>query len=331
MNILIAGLGSIGRRHFSNLGCIEPGASITIWHLRSRSHDPSDLIASTARHVYSLEEALETKPHAGLITSPASFHIPTAMALAREGVHLFIEKPLSHSLDGINDLLDLCRHKKLILMVGYNFRFYRPLQLIKQSLEDGAIGRPLSLRAAVGQFLPDWRYNVDYRQTASARAETGGGAVLELSHEIDYARWLMGEPQTVFARTDRLSDLDLDVEDSAEVIMTFANGDTGNIHLDMIDRASTRNCRITGTEGTITWDGLTHQVRLWSAANNEWQDLHPASEIDRNAMYVAELNHFLTSIETGQTPEVTGEDGKRVVEIAEAIKRSSIEQRVISL
>ena len=327
MKALIVGLGSIGRRHLANLKSLGVTSQITILR-RTKESEPT---VSGCEIVFDLSDVLKSPPDFAIISSPASEHVKVAFQLAQAGVHLLIEKPLSHHLVGIEELLKLARERTLVLMVGYNFRFYEPLQIIKQSLDNGAIGRPLSLRAAVGQFLPDWRYNVDYRQSASARAATGGGAVLELSHEIDYARWLMGEPQTVFARTDRLSDLDLDVEDSAEVIMTFANGATGNIHLDMIDRASTRNCRITGTEGTITWDGLTHQVRLWSAASNEWQDLHPASEIDRNAMYVAELNHFLTCIETSRTPEVTGEEGKRLVEIAEAIKRSSIEQRVISL
>lgn len=326
MKALIVGLGSIGRRHLKNLQSL--GASqITIL----RRPASSEIAEPRCEVVFNLADALKFEPDFAIVSSPASEHVDIALSLADAGIHLLIEKPLSSNVKGVDQLINLARERSLVLMVGYNFRFYHPLQIIKQSLEDGAIGRPLSLRAAVGQFLPDWRYNVDYRQSASARLETGGGVVLELSHEIDYARWLMGEPQTVFARTDRLSDLDLDVEDSAEVIMTFANGATGNIHLDMIDRAPTRNCRITGTEGTITWDGLTHQVRLWSAANNEWHDLHPASEIDRNAMYLAELNHFLTCIETSQTPAVTGEDGKRLVEIAETIKRSSIEQRVISL
>ena len=327
MKALIVGLGSIGRRHLANLKSLGVTSQITILRRpgNSESTEPGCDI------VFDLSEVLKSPPDFAIITNPASQHVQVALALARAGVHLFIEKPLSNSVSGIGELLSASQERSLVLLVGYNFRFYKPLQIVKQSLEDGVIGRPLSLRAAVGQFLPDWRYNVDYRQTASARADTGGGVILELSHEIDCARWLMGEPKTVFARTDRLSDLDLDVEDSAEVIMTFADGATGNIHLDMIDRAATRNCRITGTEGTITWDALTHQVRLWSASKKEWQDLHPASEIDRNEMYLDELRHFLTCIENGESPRITGEDGKRVVEIAEAIKRSSIEQRLISL
>lgn len=327
MKALIVGLGSIGRRHLANLESLGVTSHITIL----RRSKESESTASGCEVVFDLSDVLRSPPDFAIISSPASEHVKVACQLAQAGIHLLIEKPLSHQVAGIAELLKLARERSLVLMVGYNFRFYQPLQIIKQSLEDGAIGRPLSLRAAVGQFLPDWRYNVDYRQSASARLETGGGVVLELSHEIDYARWLMGEPQTVFARTAHLSDLDIDVEDSADVIMTFASGATANIHLDMIDRAPTRNCRITGTEGTITWDGLTHQVRLWSSSKNDWYDLHPASEIDRNEMYLAEINHFLKCVEKGETPRVTGEDGKRVVEIAEAIKRSSIEQRVISL
>ena len=326
MRALLVGLGSIGRRHLANLKSLGVTSHITILRRPGYTETEPD-----CEVVSDLSDVVKSPPDFAILANPAAHHIEVALALARAGSHLFIEKPISHTVKGIDELLSISRDQSVVLMVGYNFRFYKPLQIVKRSIEDGLIGRPLSFRAEVGQFLPHWRYNVDYKKTASARADMGGGAVLELSHELDFARWLMGEPQTVFARTDRLSDLVLDVEDSSEVIMTFAGGATGNIHLDMIDRASTRNFRIIGTEGTITWDGLTHQVRLWSASDNDWQDLHPATEIDRNEMYVEELRHFLACVKKRETPIVTGEDGKRVVEIVEAIKRSSIEQRVISL
>jgi len=331
MNILIAGLGSIGRRHLTNLRRIEPGANLTIWHQRSRSHGPPELPGLAARHVYSVEEALETRPDVAVITSPASVHIPTALAMAREGVHLFIEKPLSHTLEGINDLLVLCRRQNLVLMVGYNLRFYEPLQLIKKALDDGRVGRVLTMRAEVGQFLPDWRPGTDYRATGSARNELGGGVVLELSHELDYARWLMGEVTSVMARVARLSNLEIDTEDTAEIILQFSNGALGSIHLDMIQQPATRTCRISGTEGTITWDWESDRVHLFEARNRTGQDLGPVRDIDRNEMYVAELRHFLDCIKGNATPLIDGNDGRRVLEIALAVRRSSEEQRAIEI
>jgi predicted dehydrogenase len=331
MRVLIVGLGSIGRRHLKNLKIIEPAAHITIWHQHSKPQDKAKSAPSADCVVYRLEDALDGKPDVALITCPASLHVKVGSALARQGVHLFIEKPLSHTLDGVDELLTLCDQSALVLMVGYNFHFYRPLQLMQQALMNGRIGRPILLRAEVGQYLPDWRSDIDYRQSVSARYDLGGGAVLELSHELDYARWLMGEIKAVSATVRHLSDLEIDVEDMAEIILQFHNGAIGSVHLDMVNRAVTRRCRVIGTEGTLAWDGVSNCVQLFSAATNQWSDLCPAQVTDRNEMYIAELRHFLDCVNDKTSPIVDGKDGRRVLEIALAVKQSSQEQRAVEL
>jgi predicted dehydrogenase len=331
MKVLIAGLGSIGHRHLANLRLVEPAAHITVWHQHSQRQDVAEAPSPADRVVYRLEDALAAKPDVALVTCPTSLHVATGLALARQGVHLFIEKPLSNSLDGVDELLDLCRQRNLALMVGYNFRFYRPLQVMRQALLEGQIGRIVAVRAEVGQFLPQWRPTSDYRQSVSARRDLGGGAVLELSHELDYVRWLVGEVKAVSAQVARLSDLDIDVEDTAEIVLQFSNGAVGSVHLDMIQRAATRTCRVIGAEGTLTWDGACHRVRLFSAEANKWWDLHPAKDIDRNEMYVAELRHFLDCVRGNCTPTISADDGRRVLEIALAAKQSSRDRRVVEL
>jgi predicted dehydrogenase len=213
--------------------------------------------------------------------------------------------------------------------VGYNLRFNLPLQLLRQALLEGRIGRPLAVRAEVGQYLPEWRPG-DYRRGVSARKDLGGGVTLELSHELDYMRWLLGEVTAVSAQIGRLSDLEIDVEDTAEVICLFANGALGSIHLDMVQRPAVRTCRVIGTEGTISWDALEPSVRLFSHATGSWSDLW-SGPCDRNEMYVLELRHFLDCVRGKALPVVTGEEGRRVLEIALAVKQSAREQRVINL
>jgi predicted dehydrogenase len=331
MRVLIFGLGSIGHRHLANLRLIDPSANITVWDQESRLPECKEFLSSEDHFVSRLEDALAAKPEAALITSPSTLHVDAGLELAKQGVHLFIEKPLSNNLDRIDELLDRCRHHRLVLFVGYNFRFYQPLQVARRALQDGQIGRVLSTRAEVGQYLPDWRPASDYRQSVSAKSELGGGALLELSHELDYVRWLIGEVQTVSSQIGRLSDLDIDVEDTAEIILHFCNGAIGSVHLDMIQRAATRYCRIIGTQGTITWDGGSHQVRLFSSITKTWTDLHPAQSIDRNDMYLRELRHFLDCVKGVSEPIISGEEGRRVLQIALAARQSSIEQRVVRL
>lgn len=331
MKALVVGLGSIAHRHIKNLKTIAPDTKVAVWRQHSKSADLQDLESLVGHVVFDLVEALAWQPEFALITNPASLHIDTGLALARENCHLFIEKPLSNTLDGVDDLLNLCHERALVLMVGYNFRFYRPLQIMQQALVKGRIGRVMAIRAEVGQFLPEWRPGKDYRQSVSARRELGGGVLLELSHELDYVRWLGGEVSAISARIGHLSDLEIDVEDTAEITMQFENSAIGSVHLNMIQRPATRICRVVGTGGTLIWDGLCHHVRLFSVASNAWSDLQPANTIDRNEMYIAELRHFLDCIEENSTPIVSGEDGRRVLKMIAAATLSSLKQQVVEL
>lgn len=327
---LIVGLGSIGRRHLANLRALLPPAQLTVWRQHARPESAATTAAPADRVVFSLDDAVAGKPAFAFIASPAALHIPTALELARRGIHLFVEKPLSHSLEGVDELIDVCRRNHTLAMVGYNFRFHRPLELMRQALYDGRIGRPISMRAEVGQYLPDWRPDADYRQTATAQRRLGGGVLLELSHELDYARWLLGEVASVAAQAARLGDLEIDVEDTADVLLRFAGGATAAIHLDMLERAPRRCCRITGAEGTLDWDAAGGHVRLFSVRTGQWADLHPPGPLDRNAMYLAETAHFLDCVRRHEEPCVSLEEGRRTLCVALAAKQSAQTQRSVN-
>lgn len=331
MRVLVVGLGSIGRRHLANLRTLLPPSEIVVWHQHSKPADHAAPPPEANRVVYALEDALAFKPEIAIVASPAALHVQTALSLAQAGVHLLIEKPLSDSLDGVDALLELCRSKKLALLVAYNLRFSESLRAVKQALLDGRIGRIMSLRAEVGQYLPDWRPNVDYRKGVSAQKKLGGGVLLELSHELDYVHWLAGEVESVAAQAGKLSDLELDVEDTAEIILRFKNGAFGSVHLDMTQRSMTRTCRIVGTAGTLTWDALAHEARCYSADSRDWSELHPARVLDRNELYVAELKHFLNCVNGVETPLVDGAQGRRILQLVLAARESSATQTFVNV
>lgn len=331
MKILIVGLGSIGRRHLRNLKKIAPEAEIGVWRQQSQHPDLGDLAPAVSQVFFAEQDALAWGATAALITNPAPLHVGTGLLLAEAGSHLFVEKPFSHSLEQAGDLIELCRQRALVLMVGYGFRFYPPLQRVKALLDEGRIGRPLFLRSEVGQYLPDWRPGRDYRLSVSARSDMGGGALLELSHELDCARWLMGEVDSVSAMVGRLGDLEIDVEDYAEVALRFASGAMGNVHLDMVQRPPTRTCRITGTDGTIAWDLDGHRVRVFDARAKERDEVGAMSSFDFNQVYQNELEHFLACVEGRAIPPVCGEGAYRVIEMVLAAKRSSFTRTEVRL
>ena len=331
MRALIVGLGNVGRRHLANLRRLEPKAHVTAWRRQSGAGGRDTGDAGADEVVYSIEDALRSKPDCAVIANPSSQHVATASALAREGIPLLIEKPLSDGLPGIDELLAACESRGIALMVGYNFRHYRPLQSAKRALDEGRIGRLMSLRVEVGQYLPDWAPGLDYRKSSSASRALGGGALLELSHELDTSRWLLGEVTQVSAQLARLSDLDIDVEDTAEITLVFQSGAIGSVHLDMTRRPMARSCRVIGTEGTLTWDWQDHRTRLYSPKEGRWEDVAPAAQQERNEMYLSEMGHFLACVRGERKPFADGRDAKRVLEIVLAAKRSAAEQRTIRI
>ncbi len=319
--ILIVGHGSIGKRHLNIVRETLPGADIRV--LR---HQPCDATPEFADDCFNrLGDACAFAPQVAAIANPAPFHLEAAGALAAAGCHLLIEKPLSHTTEGVRKLLQLVRRQGLILQVGYNLRFLPSLEEFRNRIRAGAIGRVLSIRCEIGQYLPSWRPGTDYRQGVSARQDLGGGVLLELSHELDYLRWIFGEVAWVSAWMGRRSALEIDVEDTAHLTLGFGPDDhspVASLSLDFIRHDTTRQCTAIGEWGSLRWNGLTGAVEEWAAGNVTWQPVfHQVHQ--RDDSYRAQWHHFLDCVQTSQAPRVGGEDGMAVLKIIEAAWQSA--------
>ena len=328
---VIVGLGGLGRRHARNLKQLNP--SIRLTGCRTRSTSVEDLGEDGDlfdRIEYGIDRALVSNPQFAVVASPASQHVNHALQLARAGVDLLIEKPLSDTFKGVQELVDECRQRAVKLAIGYNLRFEPSLQAVKRAVDEKLIGRVLAIRAEVGQYLPDWRPGRDYRQTVSAQAALGGGPLLELSHEFDYVRWLVGDVRTVVANVGRVGDLDIDVPDVADVLLDIESGALGTVHLDMLDRASIRRCRVVGTDGTVAWNALERSAKLFSHRSRTWVDLAVpvGSETDT---YLAEMEHWLSFSGANDSPIARGEDGLKALKIALAAAESAATGRKVAL
>ena len=319
MKILVVGLGSIGCRHVRNLKAMDPAVEIAVLRQHHRSRDLGEMAALVKEVFFDQAAAEAWQPQVVVVSNPAPMHIETAMRFAHIGAHLFIEKPLSVSLEGIGRLQDICLEKKLTAMVGYVLRFLPPLVLMKTILDQGRIGRLRSVQAHVGKHLSSWREG-DYRAQVSARRDLGGGVVLELSHELDYVRWLAGEVAEIQALTGTLGGFDIDVEDTAEIQARHEGGVLSHIHLDMLDHAPNRGCRLIGTTGTLVWESVSaqHAVRLWTG-QGPWQTVYEENDLDPNAIHAAQWRHFFDCVHTGCPPLVNLSEAKRVLELSLAV------------
>ena len=296
--------------------------------IRILRHRASNEIPEYANGCFSsIEEAILFVPQVAVIASPAPFHIATALALAESGTHLLIEKPLSASLSGAAELIEICQKQHIVLSIGYNLRFLPSLQRFRGLLVEGVVGRVLSVRCEIGQYLPSWRPDSDYRQGVSAKQELGGGALLELSHELDYLRWIFGEIIWIRATISRQSSLEIDVEDTAHLTLGFAptlDGQQaiGDVNLDFIRHDTTRLCTAIGEKGSLRWNGLTNEVLLYEAGASKWQQLFQHA-LQRDESYIAEWQNFIDCVNGDKLPFITGNDGLEVLKIIESARRSA--------
>ncbi|MBI9043062.1 MAG: Gfo/Idh/MocA family oxidoreductase [Anaerolineaceae bacterium] len=327
MKFLIAGFGSIGRRHMRNL--VELGQKDIILYRTKKSTLPVDEIDGFPVF-YDLDEALAQNPDAVIVSNPTSLHLDVAIPAAKKGCSIFMEKPLSHNLDRLQEFQTAVNEGGGKVFIGFQFRFHPGLIKIKELLEKGAVGKPATVRAQWGEYLPNWHPWEDYRKSYSAKKSLGGGVVLTLCHPLDYLRWIFGDIQSVFAMTGQRGDLEIEVEDSADILLRFDGGVAGSVHLNYYQIPGTHNLEIIGTSGMMTWDNADGIVRLYNDELSKWENFPPPSGFERNTLFLGEMQHFLEVIQGISEPICDLEDGLRIMELLAGIYHSADFDRMVS-
>ena len=260
MKILIAGLGSIGKRHLKNILTMQ-NIEIIIYSKQTKSH----LVNHKNIKIFdTLDRCLLEKPDVGFITNETVNHIPIAIKLAKSGLHLFIEKPLSNTISKIKTFLKIVEKKKLITLIGCNLRFHRGINEVKNLIDQKAIGNIISVKVECGTYLPDWHPNENYSKSYESRDDLGGGVVLTCIHELDYLYWFFGEIQEVFSMTGKYSNLKIATSDLSAIILKFKNNIIAEVHLDFFQKPEACLCKIIGTKGTIIWDSINNEVKMYN-------------------------------------------------------------------
>lgn len=340
MKVLMIGLGGIGQRHLRNLRTLlGEDLEVIAYRVRRQADVLTEKLqieeGSRLEEKYritvfhNLEDALAQKPAVAFICNPSSMHISVACAAAEAGCHLFIEKPLSHSLQAVDDLIDLVERKKLVGFVAYQMRFHPCLKLTHSLLSENAIGRVLAVRAEVGEYLPGWHTYEDYRQMYASRSDLGGGVILSQIHEMDYLYWLFGLPRRIFAMGGHLSSLEIDVEDTASILMDCA-GVPVHLHQDYIQRPPSRALQIIGDAGKILVDFRALTVEAFDG-KGESNGVTSFDGFERNQLFTDELAHFFACIKGKEKPLVSLRDGSQSLQMALAAKESLATGRIVEL
>lgn len=307
--VLVIGSGSIGRRHATNLRGL--GADVTIADV-----DPTRLELLDAPSI-DLDEGIPSGFDAVVVASPTTLHVEHATAALATTGAVFVEKPLGVTPAECDALLATGGDR---LVVGYNLRFHAPVRRVVELVHDGRAGVPLSYRLWFGQWLPDWRPDVDYRRTYSARADLGGGVLSDAIHELDLAVWLAGADLRVEgAVVARLGPLEIDVEDTVRALLTNADGVPIGIELDYLARQYRRGMEIVGDRATVTFDWASGEVSIREPEGTTVEHF----DVPLAESYVAEMREFLEFVRSGATPTNTAVAGRESVRLATAIRAAA--------
>lgn len=315
MRVLVIGTGSIGRRHMRTIQALRPDVRFDV--LRERP-PKSNIVEEDVFFTVSssLTEAISKRPQLMVIANPSALHLPLLEAAIGEGIPFYAEKPVVSSIEDLDALKKcICEHEMLPPnIVGCNLRFLPSLQALKKMIESGDLGNIVHASFEAGQWLPDWRPDVDYRTSYSARKSLGGGVALDLIHELDSARWILGELYDVQAIFAKASALEIDVEDSASFLMRSRLGALVSVHVNYVSRSPFRRYRIVGDHGTAEWDLPSRTLSVTTREGTRAVPLGPDA-FDISQTYIAAMSELLRATDEQAVTSQGIEDGISALEL----------------
>lgn len=345
MRVLFCGLGGIGQRHLRNLRSLVPPEQLNVHAYRVLGRNEKlrdDLSIEADRNIVAdyniivhsdIENAFAIQPQAVFICNPSSLHTQIALRAANAGAHIFIEKPVSNSMEGMDELLAIVKAKRLVCYIGYNFRFHTGLKRIKELLEQGHFGTLLAVHSEIGEYLPNWHRYEDYRNMYAARSDLGGGVIFSQIHEMDLIYWYFGLPASIYCLGGKLSKLEIDVEDTASSLMQY-DGNKGRfpimLHQDYVQRPPERTFKIIGDQSVALIDLVKNNLTVYNVEGEAIEQWDGAG-FKRNNMFQAQMQHFLDCVAGQATPLVNLEDGMQSMRLALAAKESLVRKTVVYL
>lgn len=315
----VIGLGNIATRHRHNLKKIFPG--IIVFSMSSSERVLSELVSDCDGYLANVDAIIQEQVDFVIVASPATYHLRHSEKLLAAGIPTFIEKPVTASFDDAKKLHEIAERHATPVAIGYCLRYLPSAKIIKKIIEDKFIGSIYNVNIEIGQYLPDWRPSKSYRESVSASKVLGGGALLELSHELDYAQWLFGELKLVNSVLRTSSELEMDVESLADIIVINSAGSLINIHLDFLQKKPWRQCHIIGSKGRIVWDLIRNEIIHHTRQSTDIIFSDPGW--DKNGMYTDMLLDFIAEISGIDNNCVTLESSINIVSLIDKIKETS--------
>ncbi len=315
--ILIIGAGSIGIRHlknllflgYNNLAICDPDKD-----RQKAIKDIADLPFYSAP-----EEAIKKEePQIIFICSPTSLHLKHLNLALEKSVDIFVEKPLSSNLSGVDDVIKKAVKRKSVVMVACNFKFHKGMQMLAEELQKNSYNNPLLARVVLGYYLPDARKKTDYKKNYAAQKD-GGGVILDSGiHVINYLESLMGEIDRVMAVEGKTKNLGINSEESAQLTFVHKTGGISSVSLDYLSRRPIHRIEIITKQKLFVLD---LKEDLLVSDDGKIKKVLYKGDGDVNRMFVDELRHFFECIESRkETVQGLKEAGAYLTKIIRADK-----------
>ena len=319
--ILIIGFGSIGKRHLKIIKKIRQKIKVNLLlrPISLKQIKDQKLLNKTFTNI---KDALDEGADAAIIASPANLHIEHSIEVLKAKIPVLIEKPISNNLGNCSELKKLMQSNNCLVTVGYVLRHSKILNKFKEIINESHIGKSLYAEIKCGSYLPDWRKDKDYRESVSAKSSLGGGVLLELSHEINYANWLFGPFKNIKSISINSEHLEINVEDIAKIIAINNNNFLVSIHLDFCSDSNERYCKVYGNLGFINLDFNNHLITI--KKNNSKETIKIKVDENYNDMYVNQINDFLNCIENNSNPIVTIDDALDTLKLISESNRDKL-------
>lgn len=296
-NVAILGSGSIGQRHIKNLQNLGVD---NICALRTRKGHFQELDKQcNVQEVDTWEDLLEFKPDVAVISNPTSMHIQTAKKIIPHVRGIFIEKPLSHSLDGIDDFLDMLKKYRVTSFVGFNLRFHPVVIKCHEVIDNYKFGAPVVFQCQVGQYLPHWHPYENFQKGYYARKDLGGGVTLTMIHEIDLALNFLGPADTVSCFLNQYQQFKIEVDSISDIMIRHKSGTVSQIHLDYVQQNSNRCGILSFEHGWIKYDLIRNKIIYCTEKMDRPEKILEDFKPDANASYLSEMKSFISYTEQG--------------------------------
>ncbi|NQS94641.1 Gfo/Idh/MocA family oxidoreductase [Yersinia enterocolitica] len=317
----VIGLGNIARRHRQNLKKLFPCA--IIYAMSASGQNSTENVENADEIVRCIDELIKMSPDFVIIASPATKHAEHAIDLIEARIPILIEKPISADILDCEKILKALLTSPTPVAIGYCLRYMPSAIIVKGLLDNNDIGVVYNINSTVGQYLPQWRPNSDYINSVSAKKVLGGGVLLELSHELDYIQWLLGDLTINYACLRNSESLNLEVEEIADLLLTSPNGTLCSVHLDFLQKKASRRCTFIGDSGSIEWDLMKNSVIKYDELG--CHTIYSEPMWDKNHMYLSMLQDFAQAIKSKQLPDYAAiRNAIKIVNLVSDIKKKAV-------